>query len=207
MPWTLGNEVHVDNLHANENVHIDGDPISLSTLTSSLAGADHRLGIGAMHYDPSTNVVSYSTTAAAQQQLRGVENNSVAAGTVLYDPTSGELTYAIAPPSGFYGTITINHTSGNLGTAGFRIFDEPNGTQLFEAYLSRGGSTSYAVPQANRRETFFFLLHDIPSNRSEGSFGVQNASVQSSQSGGRVIAPFATQWEGGVFTINFNLSD
>ena len=32
MPWTLGSEIHVDNLHARENVHIDGDPITLSAL-------------------------------------------------------------------------------------------------------------------------------------------------------------------------------
>lgn len=57
MPWSLGSEVHVDNLHARENVHIDGDPISLATLADSLQGVDHGIGIGAMHFNPSTNEV------------------------------------------------------------------------------------------------------------------------------------------------------
>ena len=64
MPWTLGNEIHVDNLHARENVHIDGDPITLSALAEVLPGFDHAIGVGAMHFDPSTMKVSYSTSAA-----------------------------------------------------------------------------------------------------------------------------------------------
>ena len=69
MPWTLGSEVHVDNLHAGENVHIDGSPISLSTLTTNLLGAEHGIGIGAMHFDPSTNQVTYSTTGSVSSAL------------------------------------------------------------------------------------------------------------------------------------------
>ena len=69
MPWTLGSEVHVDNLHAGENVHIDGSPISLSTLTTNLLGAEHGIGIGAMHFDPSTNQVTYSTTGSVSNAL------------------------------------------------------------------------------------------------------------------------------------------
>ena len=64
MPWTLGSEIHVDNLHARENVHIDGDPITLSALAEVLPGSDHAIGVGAMHFDPSTMKVSYSTSAA-----------------------------------------------------------------------------------------------------------------------------------------------
>ena len=62
MPWSLGSEVHVDHLHARENVHIDGDPIALSSLTENLTGVAHGLGVGAMHYDASNNVVTFSTT-------------------------------------------------------------------------------------------------------------------------------------------------
>lgn len=70
MPWSLGSEVHVDNLHAREDVHIDGDPIALSSLTANLSGAAHGLGIGAMHYDAATNAVTYSTTE--QPTLTGI---------------------------------------------------------------------------------------------------------------------------------------
>ena len=62
MPWSLGSEVHVDHLHARENVHIDGDPIALSSLTENLTGAAHGIGLGAMHYDAATNAVTYSST-------------------------------------------------------------------------------------------------------------------------------------------------
>jgi hypothetical protein len=65
MPWTLGNEIHVDNLHARENVHIDGDAITLSTLAEALTGADHGIGIGALHFNPATMQVTYSTSAAS----------------------------------------------------------------------------------------------------------------------------------------------
>ena len=46
MPWTLGSEIHVDNLHARENVHIDGDPITLSALAEVLPGSDALSGRG-----------------------------------------------------------------------------------------------------------------------------------------------------------------
>ena len=68
MPWSLGSEVHVDHLHARENVHIDGDPIALSSLTENLTGVAHGLGVGAMHYDASNNVVTFSTTGHTHQR-------------------------------------------------------------------------------------------------------------------------------------------
>ena len=73
MPWTLGSEIHVDNLHARENVHIDGDPITLSALAEVLPGSDHAIGVGAMHFDPSTMKVSYSTSAAGVSSISGLE--------------------------------------------------------------------------------------------------------------------------------------
>ena len=77
MPWSLGNEVHVDNLHA-ENVHVDGNPISLSTLTSGLTGVAHGLGVGTMHFDPFTNAVTYSTTAGISATLADLQTRVAA---------------------------------------------------------------------------------------------------------------------------------
>jgi hypothetical protein len=73
MPWTLGSEIHVDNLHARENVHIDGDPITLSALAEPLSGADHGIGVGAMHFDPSTLAVTYSTSGADVSSVSGLD--------------------------------------------------------------------------------------------------------------------------------------
>ena len=73
MPWTLGSEIHVDNLHARENVHIDGDPITLSALAEPLLGSDHGIGVGSMHFDPSTLEVTYSTSAVDVSSVSGLD--------------------------------------------------------------------------------------------------------------------------------------
>ena len=83
MPWTLGSEIHVDNLHARENVHIDGDPITLSALAEPLSGSDHGIGVGAMHFDPSTLAVTYSTSGADVSSVSGLNAALLAKQDVL----------------------------------------------------------------------------------------------------------------------------
>ena len=39
MPWTLGSEVHVDNLHARENVHVGGVSVQSDWTASGTAAA------------------------------------------------------------------------------------------------------------------------------------------------------------------------
>ena len=221
MPWSLGSEVHVDHLHARENVHIDGDPIALSSLTENLTGVAHGLGVGAMHYDASNNVVTFSTTGQPIRQLAAADGVATL-HNIWYNATTGELvcgpsesvthTTVLFPPTGFYGTVTVNHTHQRTGTATFELRKSESGTAMpnvnaqTSVSLSRGTSTTYTIAEADRQETWFFVFTSIPSNRSVDILTVQNGSFVFEGSG-RTISPDAEQYENGSFVINFSLSD
>lgn len=116
MPWTLGDEVHVENLHAREGVHIDGD-----SLESALEGKQNTL-------TGTSDVPGLDAALATKQHLLTFRNSIFpsAFGSINEDEGNGMVTYTppdlsafqlsldipvTAAPSG-YGALTLSSSIG-----------------------------------------------------------------------------------------------
>ena len=66
MPWTLGDTVHVTNLHAKNELHIDGDPVStdITSLETSVTNLTSQLTAKANLAEPTfTGDVNFNMAA------------------------------------------------------------------------------------------------------------------------------------------------
>ena len=77
MPWTLGTEVHVGNLHAREGVHVDGDFVAgaLTGKQDTLTGTSDVPGLDAAlaAKQPSLTFVTSSAPSTSAARSLSVE--------------------------------------------------------------------------------------------------------------------------------------
>ena len=107
MPWTLGDTVHVTNLHAKNELHIDGDPVStdITSLETSVSNLTSQLAAKANLADPTfTGNVNFNLPAG----------NTPPTATYSFDFTGGS---ALAGTTHENGTPTYSSAGVTTGPA------------------------------------------------------------------------------------------
>ena len=167
MPWTLGTEVHVDTLHARENVHIDGEVVTRVGGISDVPGLQAALD-------------TKEALLATQNSVLTTPGGSVerVEGTNIIRYTPPDLTsYAPKASPTFSGTLTatddtVEHVLGDLklgkvhadaGNAGLKHANYSGGHQFGLLFTSSGQT----VLNSCSTQSIMLRHHNSPSTQLE----------------------------------------
>ena len=105
MPWTLGDTVHVTSLHATNDLHIDGDPVSTDILETSVTNLTSQLTAKANLAEP---------TFTGDVNINLPAGNTPPTATYSFDFTGGS---ALAGTTHENGTPTYSSAGVTTGPA------------------------------------------------------------------------------------------